>query len=380
MPVGRRFSRDERSTESRSIAAAEAVDRLRRIREHAAAPARCAMRRGDATLRFPRADQNGTATAASRAHSASDEERFGAREIASSVTFIARSLPRTTTTGRPSRSHSAASSVAVTRARRAPATCACSITSRGNPCGVCARQSALAIDRAHDRPGVVDFLERVDDRQRGDRAVSAARLGDHAIDRRVARRAGAPRRGRARRCASSGRSSSPFAHRLAARRVRRWRPAAGRCRTGTAMVADRRRSACGSTHTTIATSRRAPWNVCTLCSSIGLPADPAELLELLAARRACRFPPATMTTPTSRTVRTSLMRRALEQARLIVRTPTARSAAGTRFGTPRSARYAVVMPIFAASASRRSACDTGRISPPSPTSPMNTASCGSARS
>jgi hypothetical protein len=40
----------------------------------------------------------------------------------------------------------------------------------------------LACDRAHDRPGLVDLLERVDDRQRRHRAVAAPRLRDHALD------------------------------------------------------------------------------------------------------------------------------------------------------------------------------------------------------
>src|SRR5439155_1375400 len=55
-----------------------------------------------------------------------------------------------------------------------------------------------------------------------------------------------------------------------------------------------------------------------------------------------------------------------------VRTPTTCTSRGPFFGTPRSATNTRFIPRFAASAMRRSVCDTGRTSPPNPTSPMKT--------
>ena len=228
------------------------------------------------------------------------------------------------------------------------------------------------------RPSVVDFLERVDHRQRGDRAAPARALA--SITRSIV---ASSTSGRAASCtstifASSGRSSSPFATRLAALAPADARRADDRRRTGRARAADRRRTRCGSTHD----DHRdvgARHERLHAVQQHRLAGDPAELLQLARRRCACRCPPATMTTPTSRAQRRRVTRRSRSNE-IGDRAHAASSShvrASTRFGT-RALREIrrVVIPILAASARRRSACDTGRISPPSPTSPRNTASRG----
>ena len=258
------------------------------------------------------------------------------------------------------------------------------MSSRGKPCGVCARQSRARSTVRTIAPVVVDFLERVDDGQRRDRAVPArasaitrsiVAVADERARRVVHEHDAAPRQ-----AGPPGRSRPT----LAARRGRRPRRAGGRRRTGRARAADRRRSAAAARTTTIATSGRA-MKVCTLCSSIGFPATQRNCLSSsppdARAAAAGDDDDADVARRSRRASRRASRGRSARTGRAIVRTPTARKLTrGRACGTPRSARYAVVIPMFAASASRRSACDTGRISPPSPTSPRKTASCGSARS
>ena len=187
-------------------------------------------------------------------------------------------------------------------------------------------------------------------------------------------------------------------HALAARRARPSTRAADRRRTGRATAADRPRSDCGSTTTTMS-HVGAGHEALHAVQQHRLPGHPPELLQLRRRRRACparrrrsrRRRRATSPAPRRPAV---CARRGGTRPGALTRTPApeqrstiARAHAdradprqAARFGTPRSARYATVIPMFAASASRRSACDTGRISPPSPTSPRKTASCGSARS
>ena len=280
----------------------------------------------------------------------------------------------------PSRSHSAASSVAVTRSR-ARARCALARSSRAESPAASAR--ARAASRSTVRtiaPVVVDLLERVDDRQRGDRAASprAPRRSTRSI-------VASPTSGRAASCTSTisrlvGQVLEPVRHALAARRGRRPRRAAGRRRTGRATAADRRRSAAAARTRPCATSGRA-MNVCTLCSSIGLPATQRNCLSSVAAdaRAAAAGDDDDADVAHRRRSVAHVRTVALERGRAIVRNADRRAmlARRTRVRHARARRrYAVVMPMFAASARRRSACDTGRISPPSPTSPTKTASAG----
>ena len=108
-PARRLLRLTSASTERSIDGAAESVDRLRRIREHFA---RSEMRErsGDGSLDFlgrpERHDQR------LRFHSRKILSASANAKSISSVTFIARSLPRTTTTGSPICSHRAASSVA----------------------------------------------------------------------------------------------------------------------------------------------------------------------------------------------------------------------------------------------------------------------------
>src|SRR5262245_36486285 len=115
---------------------AEAVDGFGRIREHAARFH--LLERGPQSgfdlFGGPERNRKGVDPHSGSVDSASARAKSG-----SSVTFIARSLPRTTTTGMPSRSQRAASSVALMLCARA-SRWARTMTLRGNPCGVCARQ------------------------------------------------------------------------------------------------------------------------------------------------------------------------------------------------------------------------------------------------
>src|SRR5688572_5027891 len=185
---------------------AEAVHRLRRIGEHTP-QLELRQRRPDRRrdLRVgPEWNLDRRARHSSTAYSASTRAKSPA-----SVTFSARSLPRTTRTTCPSRSHSAASSVAVTRSARARR-CASTITSRGNPCGVWARQSALRSTVLTIVPSASASLSVS---TTGRAAIAGVPSRTAAITRSIV---AAPTSGRAASCtrticASSGRSSRPFA-------------------------------------------------------------------------------------------------------------------------------------------------------------------------
>src|SRR4029079_3031436 len=114
-------------------ASAESVHRFRRIGEDATG-GNLLERRPNRRLHFlgrPEWNREDVGPHSETLNSASARAKSS-----SSVILSARSFPRTTTTGMPRRSQSAASSVAESfsdRARR----CAVTIVSRGKPCGVC---------------------------------------------------------------------------------------------------------------------------------------------------------------------------------------------------------------------------------------------------
>ena len=170
----------------------------------------------------------------------------------------------------PSRSQSAASSVAVMRCAFA-SRCARTIDLARKALRRLRAPQSLALDRPHDASVVVDLLERVDDRQRRDRAAVPPRTA--AMTRSIV---SSP---------TSGRAASWIEHDRSLRRAdRRARSRPTRCACvrrrdhqaiDVALEDPRRRIArrnrAAARTTTDTTSGRA-MNVCRLCSSAGFPA------------------------------------------------------------------------------------------------------------
>src|SRR4029079_19246552 len=129
---------DERLHRLAVDGAAKAVHRFGGVREHAPHLhlfERSTNGRRDLRVRPERNGQRRTTI-----HSVTPNNPSTRAKSLASVTFMARSLPRTAFTGIPSSSRRPASSD-VERCSTLARRCASTRSCRGNPCGVCARQS-----------------------------------------------------------------------------------------------------------------------------------------------------------------------------------------------------------------------------------------------
>ena len=185
------------------------------------------------------------------------------------------------------RSHSAASSVAATRSARARDVRS-SMIARGKALRRLRAPEPRAIHVRTIAPLSSTSLSVSTTGSAAHRAHALARLRDHALDRLVASTSG-----RAASCTSDDahlvrQILEAIAHRIAALASadRDEQP------VDVALKDPRRRIARVATseaRTRPSRRRRAPWNVCTLCSSIGLPATQRNCLSSVAARARCRF-------------------------------------------------------------------------------------------
>ena len=212
---------------------------------------------GERPPRFPPATRTESRRVA-LGHSATEYSASTRAKSASSVTFIARSLPRTTTTSMPEPLDTARRRRWRSRARRALRRYAsldhvarkglrrlrAPERARGRPFARCVPSSSTSFSVSTTGSAATAPCPA--------RASAMTRSIVAIVDER-ARRVVHERRS----ATSSGRSSRPFATPTRCARALRSRPAGGRRRTGRATAADRRRSCCGSTHTTIADVGRA---------------------------------------------------------------------------------------------------------------------------
>src|SRR6185437_4769764 len=233
---------------------------------------------------------------------------------------------------------------------------------------------SAALDCRRDSAVLIHALERVDFRKRGDRARSLPRGRDDGVDRLAENK-------RTRRIVDhddarfDGQIVEAAAHRRATLRASNanQQPAQVALEDPRWWIASVRFREHGNYHTDVGAFLEQLHAV----QQHRLACHPAKLFQL--AR------PGARSGSTSDDHHPDVLKRFRhENSRLnisaIVATPIAFTSLGTRPLADRCATNAFRIPILAASARRRSVCATGRISPPSPTSPMNTASDGNARS